>query len=331
MTTAPSPNPSAEFIEETSRDISEELLWADSLAGAEQFLWKHGRLLERHLFETLFRDASPQPALAALAAYQNDDGGFGHALQPDLRGPTSQPVAVDLAFSVLDALGAFDSVIVDKALEFLSSITRLDGGVPVALPTVADFPCARTWRGVDTTTACLNPTASLVALLRKHGREHPWIDEAEDFCWQAIGAYASWAETPLAPELRPPGYYTLRPAIAFLEHADDPLRAEQLLERLGEVILEWDLVGFGPASSESLPGPLGWAPVAESSCRKLFTPELIGRHLDWLRWSQQDDGGWPAGRKASSPAAETEWRSIRTVEALRTLDSYGRLQPELPF
>ena len=69
------------------------------------------------------------------------------ALQPDLRGPTSQPVAVDLAFSVLDALGAFDSVIVDKALEFLSSITRLDGGVPVALPTVADRSKTRTCLG----------------------------------------------------------------------------------------------------------------------------------------------------------------------------------------
>jgi hypothetical protein len=42
--------------------------------------------------------------LAALAAYQNPDGGLGNALEPDLRGPASQPEPVEVAFRVLDEL-----------------------------------------------------------------------------------------------------------------------------------------------------------------------------------------------------------------------------------
>lgn len=62
------------------------------LARAAAFLRTRARLLERRLFELQFDGGSPQAAVEALLAYRNPDGGFGHALEPDLRVSTSQPI-----------------------------------------------------------------------------------------------------------------------------------------------------------------------------------------------------------------------------------------------
>ena len=62
----------------------------------------HARLLDRLRFRVLFEGASPEPLVTAIAAYQNADGGFGHALEPDLRGPESEPIPVWTALWLLD-------------------------------------------------------------------------------------------------------------------------------------------------------------------------------------------------------------------------------------
>ena len=37
----------------------------------------------------------------AVAAYRNDDGGFGHGLEPDKLAPASQPLDVEVALERL--------------------------------------------------------------------------------------------------------------------------------------------------------------------------------------------------------------------------------------
>ncbi len=59
------------------------------LSKATDFIWRTARLLDRHRFAFLFLDGPRDAVLRALRPYQNADGGFGHALEPDLRGPVS--------------------------------------------------------------------------------------------------------------------------------------------------------------------------------------------------------------------------------------------------
>ena len=54
---------------------------------AEKFIYNNARLLERQLFAFHFKGGSREQVLTALSAYQNADGGFGHALEPDIRCP----------------------------------------------------------------------------------------------------------------------------------------------------------------------------------------------------------------------------------------------------
>lgn len=55
------------------------------------FIWRHARLLERAIFEHFFYDTSAARIIDLLHAYQNEDGGFGYALETDLRALDSHP------------------------------------------------------------------------------------------------------------------------------------------------------------------------------------------------------------------------------------------------
>ena len=101
-------------------------------AHAETFIWSNARLLERQLFAYHFRGGSREAVLAALRAYQNEDGGFGQALEPDIRCPESQPVPVQHALEIIDTVGA-DAAMVRRACDFLAAITTAEGGVPFVL------------------------------------------------------------------------------------------------------------------------------------------------------------------------------------------------------
>jgi hypothetical protein len=58
---------------------------------AAQFLAARARVVDRRLFERLFSGGGAGPVTDAVGAYRNDDGGFGYALEPDLRAAASRP------------------------------------------------------------------------------------------------------------------------------------------------------------------------------------------------------------------------------------------------
>src|SRR4051812_35559856 len=85
---------------------------ADAIAAAEAFLAAHARVLDRRRFERLFAGGDAAPVRDAVAAYRNPDGGFGQGLEPDGRGPGSQPAAAQLALRILHEADAWDDDLV---------------------------------------------------------------------------------------------------------------------------------------------------------------------------------------------------------------------------
>lgn len=287
----------------------------DAFAAADRFLMTHGRLLERRIFAALFLGQTPGKVVDALRGYQNEDGGFGHALEPDTRCPMSLPVYVEVALQALTAVGASDEHMVRAACDFLSRVATdadVGGAVPLAFSLIESFPRAAHW--TDWTYApALNPTAGLVGLLYQLGVEHPWRDEAQAWSWEAIDAGV------------PHGAHSLSEVLVFLEHVPERARAEEaavaLAQRFGEmpdVHLDPDTAGYGLT-------PLHFAPTEEARWRPLFTDAQIDADLDHLQRSQQPDGGWPVSWEPPGETALLEWRGVVTVRALRTLSSYGRL------
>jgi hypothetical protein len=280
------------------------------LESAETFIWNNARLLERRLFSFLFKGAARQDVLAALSAYQNEDGGFGNALEPDKRTPSSQPIDQEVALRILDDVG-FDVEITGKVCEFLMSITTEEGGVPFVLPSVRDAPRAEWWNTEDNPPASINPTASIAGLLHKHKFQHGWLDKATEYSWRKI------------EELQNGSEHDLLCAAIFLENVPDRDGAEKAFQHIGEQIKE--RTALDPQASGYTFKPLTWAPTPDSICRGLFEDGQIDSHLEAFAAQQQEDGGWPISWPAISPACELEYRGVVTIGALRTLKAYGYL------
>jgi len=285
----------------------------DLLDAAAGFVWRTARLLDRHRFAHLFLDGDRAPVLAALAAYQNPDGGFGNALEPDLRGPASQPEPVEVAFGVLDEVDAMDHPMVAAACDWLVTATTPDGGVPFVLPSAAEHPRAPWWETQPDPPANLVPTAAIAGLLHKHRVAHPWLKGATDYSWRAIDAMAGTSP------------YEVRAVLPFLDHVPDRDRAEAAFSRVGALTLDQGLVALDPGATGEVHTPLDYAPTPDTMARRLFDDDVIAAHLDHLVASQQPDGGWDVSFPAWTEAAGLEWRAWATVHNLTVLRAYGRL------
>jgi hypothetical protein len=288
----------------------------DAFAAGYRFLLNQARLLEGRLFATCFRGEPAARVVDALRGYQNDDGGFGHALEPDVRCPSSLPIDVEIAFQALATAGTADHDMMIRACDFLARAAGqagAGGAVPPAFPVIESFPRAEHW-SEWTYEPGLNPTAGLVGLLYQLGVDHPWRSAGAAYCWQQLEAGAV-----------PGDAHVLKEVLVFLEHVPDRHRADQHAAALAPSLASIPLFHLDPDAPGYGLSPLDMAPLATSRWRTLFTDAQIGAHLDRLQKNQQADGGWPITWEPPSQAAACEWRGVVTLAALRTLTSYGRL------
>src|SRR3954454_2445989 len=143
------------------------------LDAAEQFIAATARVLDRRRFERLFRDGEPEPVRDAVAAYANPDGGFGHALEPDGRGPGSQPAATALALRTLDEAGAWDDALAARACDWLQGRAPAAGGARVVSPSIEGWPRAPWWVPGDGMS--LVSTGAIAGTLHARGASHAWL------------------------------------------------------------------------------------------------------------------------------------------------------------
>jgi hypothetical protein len=285
----------------------------DMLDAAAEFVWRTGRLIDRYRFANRFLGGDRAPVLAALGAYQNPDGGFGNALEPDLRGPASQPEPVEVAFRVLDEVDAMADPMVARACDWLVKASTPEGGVPFVLPSALEHPRAPWWQTGQDPPAGLVPTAAIAGLLHKHRVDHPWLAGATAFTWRAIDRMDQTSA------------YEVLSVLTFLDHAPDRPRAEAAFARVGGLALEQGLVTLDPAAPGEVHTPLEFAPTPDAMARRLFADDVLEAHLDALVAGQRPDGGWTVNFPAWTEAAGLEWRAFITVHTLGVLAAYGRL------
>ena len=284
------------------------------LDAAERFIWTTARLIERHRFAHLFQDAPAGPVVEALRPYQNPDGGFGNALEPDLRTPTSQPIAVNSALEDLDEAGAFDDPMVGRACDWLVTIRHADGGVPFVLPTAKPHPRAPWWEiGDEEPPSSALVTGLIAATLQENGSKHPFLAPAAELCWRAAD------ESPLTSP------YEARAILRFLDSASDRERAEAAVDTLAPRLMSAGVVELDPNATGEVHFPIDFAPWPDVPSRRIFDQQTIDAHLDALEARQQEDGGWRFNWLAWAPAAEAEWRGYVTLGALKVLRANGRL------
>jgi hypothetical protein len=213
--------------------------------------------------------------LAALRAYQNPDGGFGHALEPDLRAPHSEPVSALHALDILAELNAADDAMTGAAARWVAGVGGPDGGVPFVLPAALAFPRAP-W--MEPGPGGSHLTFAIAAALHELGWAGSWLDRATDWCWARLDG----------PEALD-GYWVMF-ALGFLDHVPDEARARAAIERLRPLLrADGSLPVPGGTEGEQLPPSRcpGGPAAAAGPC----SPRPRSRPA-WTRW-----------RPASSPTA----------------------------
>ncbi|MGW2571616.1 hypothetical protein [Streptomyces sp. NPDC001537] len=290
---------------------------------AEHFVWLTARVLEQRLFAYHFLNGGADPVETALDAYRNEDGGYGHALEPDLRGPVSQPLHTVHALRVLDAIGRCGGQRVERVCRYLTAVSTTDGALPAIRPSQRGYPAAPFMPIVDDPPSELLTTGPVVGLLHRNEVWHAWLFRATDFCWHAVES------------LEKSHPYEIEAAVAFLDSAPDRPRAEAAADRLGRLVREHRLAALEPDRLDTYPVAPGYAPgehhfphdyakTPSSLARAWFTDAEMTRSLDFLADAQHEDGGWPSRRHRWAPGTALEARPMATIEALHTLRAHGR-------
>lgn len=279
---------------------------------AADFIWRNARLLERTLFARQFLGGPAEPVRMVVRAYQNADGGFGHALEADMRDPGSQPLHTEVALRALQQAGVRDRELATGACDFMAGIADAHGAAAIALPTMLGYPRAAHWTAIDEAGDRINPTAALVGLLLWQGVRHPWLDRSTAWCWQRL-------EQPITEA------HDLRTALTFLQFVPDRERAEALAPRVAEQAYRARYFNAEPGTAAYGLTPLQLVPAPDAVGASVFPPALLAAHLDDLLSRQQEDGGWPVAWQPISPGVLVEWRGALTLEALTVLRAYGRI------
>lgn len=295
----------------------------DLLTRAGDFIWLTARVLEQRRYEQLFHNGSSEAVLTALAAYANDDGGYAYALEPDNRGPNSQPNATISAVAIFHEVKAIESERAQAAVDYFGSVVLPDGSIPVMVPGYEGYPNAP-WIVPDPDGGgSLLLTALMMATLYRSGVDRPWMAKSTDYLWNAIEAI----------EKTHP--YEAIFTMLFLDQVPNRERAERAAERLGKIVRDGNLVVIDHANPSAYevpgyaPGEVfyahDYAPQPTGLARKWFSDEEVEQSLDQLEAEQDEDGGWPVTMKQWAPGTHLEWRPLRTLQALEVLAAYERV------
>jgi hypothetical protein len=288
---------------------------------AEEFIYANARKLDIKLFEHHFKDSPKSKLLEELRRYQNSDGGFGHAIEPDFRLSASSAMATSVGLQYCMAIGVGpDDEIIEPVMHYLSSTFNLEHAFWPRTPMeVNDAPHAPWWHVEEiqppAETSWANPNAELLGYIHHYQVHVPTeilvasrkraldnmsnldtIDSLYNFmCWERAYRYLP---EPLKSRV-------------FEKLAKTLKKFEPKSNALGEIRVFW----IAPTTDSFLmrfPGYVYW----------LFDQEIDRQNEDggWWptwKWGQYDDV-WPI--------AEREWAGKITVECLIAMDKFGILE-----
>jgi hypothetical protein len=306
-------------------------LTSEAFELACRFLKTQARPLDRALFEHRFEDAPAGLVLRELYHFQNRDGGFGRALEPDLRTPSSSALATAIGLRLLTELGCgADHPMVGTVVHWLlNDFDPLTDVWRVAPYDVNDHPHAPWWHDRAGSLARtfddfqVIPRAELVGLLHHFPSLVPprWLREITETtvaCIETIEPLGSGGGDDLVYALHLAGSEDLPPAYR-----------DRLLARIRRVVPQvvnrdpeqWHTYCITPLKVAPAPG----SPVAD------LIWDAVQLHLDYQIDQQTADGSWDpvwnwgGAYPEAWEQARLEWRGHLTLETLTSLRAYGRL------
>lgn len=291
---------------------------------AQKFINTTARPLDEALFAVYIIGGSPEWALHELSNFQNEDGGFGHGLEPDLQLPDSSVLATTVALQILRRLNiGSDHNLVQGAIRFLlNTYVPSARAWPFIPPSSDSAPHAPWWQyDPDLSQYLANPRPEIVGFLIQYA----------DFDPENLGE--SLLDDVLAHLESQQGNVEMHALLSYLRLLDTKglpgSIAKQLFEMLEPVVEStvardgagWERYGLKPLTVAPNPS----APFSE------FLTQAVQDNLDYEIEHQQEDGSWaPPWSWGGSfpeawPHAERAWKGVLTVNTISSLQAYNRI------
>ncbi len=297
---------------------------------ARAFMYRCARPLEMALWQYHFEGGSAENVLRALSFYQNEDGGFGHALEADNWNPNSSPLTCQTATETLYAVDAPpEHPVVQNLLRYLDSGEHF---VPEkrqwrnTIPSNNDWPRAIWWtceEGGDNFN--YNPTAGLAAFILRYAQR----DSALYLKGRAIAEEAiAWF---LGREVFEEKHVTflLMRLVQFGEGHGIP-GLEEARERMHAQVARNVCADLSKYGVEYVNRPTDLIDGPDSP----WYPDIAGSALaecDFLIESQQADGSWPVPWQwwneytKEYEVAANWWKGHIVLKHALYLRNFGRL------
>lgn len=137
---------------------------------AKDFIYKNARPIDLARWEYHFEGGSPEKVIKILATYQNEDGGFAYALEPDSLNTNSSPIETWCAIEILREINFTDRdhPIIKGILKYLESGKDFNGTFWAnTIKSNNDYPHAPWWTYQEDSKGEItyNPTASLAGFI----------------------------------------------------------------------------------------------------------------------------------------------------------------------
>lgn len=298
----------------------------------QSWITRNARPLEYALWKFHFEGGSVDDVLMALVAFQNDDGGFGHTLEPDNWNPESTPVSTEFALNILRQINFYDIThpIYEGIFRYLEN-TRCQGqgGWFFTVPQNNLYPHAIWWtynEEENNENQNIGITASISGFILRHTNPNTKLyDKTLEYTRMLFdkmksedkyGDMGLLGYCSLYDDLKESGLHN-RFDLGFLEEKTRMLIEKHFHEYVWTNHLDMSVV---------LPTPFIYYYKGKEQAVSDAIDELIEMRPKkgvWgIPWQWYDNGLYVREFAIS----ENWWKSFKAIEKLLFIKAYGRLQ-----
>lgn len=297
-----------------------------------KFIYRNARPLDLARWQYHFEGGSKEAVLFALSAYQNEDGGFGHALEADSWNPNSSPIQTWAATEILREIDFCDAThpIITGILRYLES--GQDFGAPFWYNTVLSnnaFPHAPWWH-TESVSVChndYNPTACLAGFIIRFADSESELYKLG--CHIAKEAYKAYFEQDLLDDMHTAACYIRLVQYCMEAGVTDIFDISKFNERLKKQVRhsithntsKWE-TGYICKPSQFF--------RSQDSILYLDNKDIANYEIEYIIKSQLDDGSWSIPWSWSDYPEEWAisknwWKANGVVLNMLYLKGMGRL------
>ena len=275
-----------------------------SIDNARCFVHAHGELWERALWDYLFDNKSVDRVQQCLLVYKNNDGGWGHGLEHDIKAPISNPLMLEFLLSVNRDTSLPMGDMLEGTPEWLEKIQNPDGSLanPASL---LDYPHAQWWQEGQSKPGSITGNLIRLGLCPDPVREKTkkWVQDnlkledvrSNNWLFMAYHSHDYFLNEDNLPDLE--------------------VFREATLENIYQTALAHEEQG----ENNKLFPLFQFAAGPESVVAKNAPEGLIDRFLDQLESSQREDGGW------DDEHGLPYWQPYFSTVILLALKRFGRI------